>query len=272
MRGKVLQWGLSVLTMVSVATAVLLVTGWGSAMAASVSSVFVTNTSSNPVPVNGSVNVGNFPSTQAVSGSVNVGNTNTNPVNVSVGNFPSTQAVSGSVNVGNFPATQTVSGSVNVANLPTDGSGNLKVAQQGTANVNVTNTTLKVSNEVPTGGFSFSGSSGEPDCPAGNAVGNDPGGLPAGTKIYITSFGFANNSSSPAAGGLALVQHIIVNGQIIPAPVSTVLVAAAPANSTSEETFTQPFVVTTTADHECVRFTENAGTDGFAFGTGSLPG
>jgi hypothetical protein len=44
-----------------------------------------------------SVNVGNFPTTQAVSGSVNVGN------------FPATQAVSGSVSVGNFPATQEVS-------------------------------------------------------------------------------------------------------------------------------------------------------------------
>ena len=71
------------------------------------SSVFVTNSgSSQAIPVTGSVNVGNFPSTQPVSGAV------------SVSNFPATQPVSGSVNVGgtvsvgNFPSTQTVTGSV----------------------------------------------------------------------------------------------------------------------------------------------------------------
>src|SRR2546421_1427840 len=37
--------------MVSVATLLLLVTGWGSALAANMSSVFVTNTASNPMPV-----------------------------------------------------------------------------------------------------------------------------------------------------------------------------------------------------------------------------
>lgn len=37
--------------MVSLATVLLLVTGWGSAVAAQVSQVFVTNTASNPVPV-----------------------------------------------------------------------------------------------------------------------------------------------------------------------------------------------------------------------------
>lgn len=51
MRNKLLRWGLSVLTMVSVATVLLLITGWGSAIASSVSSVVVTNTASNPVPV-----------------------------------------------------------------------------------------------------------------------------------------------------------------------------------------------------------------------------
>lgn len=51
MKSTFLGWGLSVVTMASVATAVLLATGWGSAVAANVSSVFVTNTASNPVPV-----------------------------------------------------------------------------------------------------------------------------------------------------------------------------------------------------------------------------
>jgi uncharacterized protein (DUF58 family) len=58
---KLTRWGLSVLTMASVATAVLFATGWQSALASSVSSVFVTNTSNNPVPVNGAVTVSGTP-------------------------------------------------------------------------------------------------------------------------------------------------------------------------------------------------------------------
>jgi hypothetical protein len=75
--------------------AVLLVSGWGSAVASSVSSVFVTNTSANPVPVNGTVAV--------TSGS---------PLGVREAN--------------------------------TDANGNVKVHEQGTASVNVTNSTLHV--------------------------------------------------------------------------------------------------------------------------------
>ena len=45
------RWGATVVTMISVTTVVLLVTGWGSAVAANVSSVFVANQPSNPVPV-----------------------------------------------------------------------------------------------------------------------------------------------------------------------------------------------------------------------------
>lgn len=48
---KFRRWSLTVVTMASVATLVLLVTGWGSAMASSVQSVIVANTASNPVPV-----------------------------------------------------------------------------------------------------------------------------------------------------------------------------------------------------------------------------
>ena len=66
------------------------------ALAAQFTSVLVMNTSSNPVPVAGTVNVGNLPATQPVSGTV------------SVGNLPATQPVSGTVSVGNFPATQSV--------------------------------------------------------------------------------------------------------------------------------------------------------------------
>jgi hypothetical protein len=45
------SWGATVATMISVATVVLLVTGWGSAVAANVKSVFVSNSQANPVPV-----------------------------------------------------------------------------------------------------------------------------------------------------------------------------------------------------------------------------
>jgi hypothetical protein len=83
------RWGMTVVTMVSVATLVLFITGWGSALAANVSSVFVTNTASNPVPVQ-----------QQGTASVNVTNT-----------------------------------SVPVHDTNVDSNGNLKVHEQGTANV-----------------------------------------------------------------------------------------------------------------------------------------
>jgi hypothetical protein len=48
---KLGKWGATVATMICVATVALLVTGWGSAVAANVGSVFVANTQANPVPV-----------------------------------------------------------------------------------------------------------------------------------------------------------------------------------------------------------------------------
>ncbi len=80
---------MTVVTMVSVATVALLITGWGSALAANVSSVFVTNTASNSVPVQ-----------QQGTASVNITNT-----------------------------------SVPVHDTNVDSNGNLKVHEQGTANV-----------------------------------------------------------------------------------------------------------------------------------------
>jgi hypothetical protein len=88
--------------------------------------VEVKNDTGNPLPVTGTVTVGNFPATQPISGSVSVNNLPaTQPISgsVSVSNFPATQAVtgtfwpptqpiSGSVSVSNFPATQPISGTV----------------------------------------------------------------------------------------------------------------------------------------------------------------
>lgn len=98
---KLRRWGLTVVTMASVATLVLLVTGWGSAMASSVSSVLVANTASNPAQVHeaGTANV-HVTNTDA-SGNIKVAEQGT--PNVSVQNFPSSQTVNGSVSVSNFP-------------------------------------------------------------------------------------------------------------------------------------------------------------------------
>jgi hypothetical protein len=68
------RWGLTVVTMVSVATVVLLVTGWGSALASSASLVLVANRPSNPVPVQqqgtADVNVANSAPLSVKSGDV----------------------------------------------------------------------------------------------------------------------------------------------------------------------------------------------------------
>jgi hypothetical protein len=82
---KVRKYALTLLATASLVTVVLLVTGWDAAAADKVSSVFVTNTPTDPVPVSGSVAVSNLPATQPVSGTVNVGN------------FPNSQTVNGSV-------------------------------------------------------------------------------------------------------------------------------------------------------------------------------
>jgi hypothetical protein len=72
----------------------LLTTGWGSAVASNISGVLVTNTSSNPLPVNGTVTIGGSPTVHLAGDStVSVGNTptvNLAPAGntVTVGNSP----------------------------------------------------------------------------------------------------------------------------------------------------------------------------------------
>jgi hypothetical protein len=80
------RWSVTVLTMVSVATVLLLLTGWGSAVAANVSSVLVTNRPSNPVPVQ-----------QQGTADVNV--TNTTPVSVKSSDVASVLGQGGAVAV-----------------------------------------------------------------------------------------------------------------------------------------------------------------------------
>ena len=64
--------------------------------------VTVVNTTANPVPVTA-------PNPLPVTGTVNVGNLGAATLPVSVTNFPATQQVGGTVTVGNFPAVQQVS-------------------------------------------------------------------------------------------------------------------------------------------------------------------
>jgi hypothetical protein len=62
--------------------------------------VVVVNPPASPIPVTGTVNIGNTPANQTVT----------------VSNFPATQPVSGSVSVSNFPATQPVTVANSIAN------------------------------------------------------------------------------------------------------------------------------------------------------------
>jgi hypothetical protein len=101
---------------------VLLTTGWGSAVASNISGVLVTNTSSNPLPVNGTVTIGGSPTVHLASDStVNVGNAAANPVpvngTVAIGGTPSVQLADGAtVSVGNSPTVK-IDPSANVVDL-----------------------------------------------------------------------------------------------------------------------------------------------------------
>jgi len=101
MKGTFGRWGLTVLTMASVGTLVLLVTGWGSAVAAQVQSVIVANTATDPAQVH-----------EAGTAMVNVTNADAN------GNIKVAEQGTPNVNVQNFPSSQTVNGSVGVSNFP----------------------------------------------------------------------------------------------------------------------------------------------------------
>jgi hypothetical protein len=100
-------------------TLVLLATGWGTAVASSLSNVFITNTSANPVPV---TPTGTVPVHE--QGTPNVKVTNTTPLPVqetntdAQGNIKVHEQGTADVNVTDFPNTQTVNGSVNVGNFP----------------------------------------------------------------------------------------------------------------------------------------------------------
>ena len=105
--------GRDLLTMVPVAAVVLLVTGWGSAVAASVTSVLVTNTASHPVPVR-------------QLGTANVNLTNTTAIPVHEANADAN------------------------GNIKVHEQGTAKVAESGTWNVGITGTPAVKSGDTTT--------------------------------------------------------------------------------------------------------------------------
>lgn len=94
------KYGIGAAGMLALVVAIVLATGSGSAVAAQITSVFVTNDVSHPVPVHeqgtANVQVTNLPTTQAVSGSVNVGNFPAAPTTSVVANATGTYGGSGS--------------------------------------------------------------------------------------------------------------------------------------------------------------------------------
>lgn len=159
----------------------------------------LTNTElrASPVPVSGTVSVGNFPATQPVSGSV------------AVSNFPATQPVSGTVSVGNFPATQPVSGTVAVGNSSLAVTGPLTDVQLRAAAVPVsgplTDAQLRAAAVPVTGTFWQSiqpvsgtvGVSGNVDVTPASPAANDylPVRLTDGTAFYSATGGSGGGSS-----------------------------------------------------------------------------
>lgn len=88
----------------------------GPSIAKSIQSVFVSNTSEQPVPVAGAVDVANLPAVQEVSG------------NVAVTNLPSSQKVTGSVGIDPDANAVTVDAS---SPLPVEAAAPIPVAQSG---------------------------------------------------------------------------------------------------------------------------------------------
>jgi hypothetical protein len=87
---------------------------------------------------------------------------------------------------------------------PLDGQGNVKVHEQGTANVNVTNT-AQVQAAIPAEAFSFVG--GVPSVGDAKISGPDP----AGTNYAITSFTISNFADTPQVAFLAAVYGTTVD-------------------------------------------------------------
>lgn len=162
--GRFGTWGLSLVTMVSVATAVLLVTGWGSAMASSLSltGVIVKNPIANPANMH-EVGTANVNVTNATPLSVQATNTDAQ------GNIKVHEQGTANVNVTNSTPLP-VSGSIGITGTPT-------VSIAGTPSVSLSGTP-----SVTVGNF--------PDAPKTAIIGRSDGGpvqVPAQGSVVVFS-------------------------------------------------------------------------------------
>ena len=159
----------------------------------------------------GSVTVGNFPATQAVSGTVAVTQSSGSslhvdvdnfPSSTTVSNFPSTQVISGTVSVSNIPATQSVSGTVAVSNFPS--------TQTVAGSVSVSNLPTIQSVEI-TDGTNILGTSAHPLKTDGSGVTQPISGTVAanaGTNLNTSALALENG------GNLATIAGSVSSGKV----------------------------------------------------------
>lgn len=164
-------------TLVAAVTAILLITGWGSAAASSIGNVLVTNDAAHAIPVR-EQNVDK-------NGYLAVHEQGTAAVHEQ-----------GTANVN-------VLGTPTVALEPTtfDTTGDLKVHEQGTANVHVDGVVSTQAAE-PAHPFSVSSQGLGPIDGCGD-------GLPAGTRWYISSLSLTDEDTSPAVLTIGTVSHSV---------------------------------------------------------------
>jgi hypothetical protein len=128
-----------------------------------------------------------------------------------------------------------------------DANGNVKVHEQGVANVDV-NGVVTTEAAQPSNGFSLASlTAGAPSFD--NLDGCDQS-LPAGTRWFISSFAVSNGSTFEAVASLDLLlrQEDSFAGRVVSGPVIPV-----PAGETVQLTFPQPFVLTSPQNDVCLK-------------------
>jgi hypothetical protein len=188
----------------------------------------------------GSVNIGNFPSSQVITGSIEISNfpiTQAISGSIDIGNFPSSQVITGIIEIANFPITQAISGSIDIGNQPAftfNESGALIVSSSGggiSSDVNVLNfpVTQAISGSIDIGNFPSSqvitGSVEISNFPITQAISGsiDIGNFPS-SQVITGSVEIANLPITQAVsvGNSYLDTHIygIHNSSYIPIKVS----------------------------------------------------
>jgi hypothetical protein len=134
---------------------------------------------------------------------------------------------------------------------PLDAQGNVKVHEQGTASVAITNT-ADVQLSIPAGAFSSLQTEGSP--PGTRPVFSGPD--PAGTNYAITSITVANPNATPAQVDVFAKYGTTNDCQTFPTGLPKEFIGPyieVPANDTVHLDFPQPFVVSAQAgDNSCL--------------------